>query len=311
MDLREFGYVIALAETGDLDGAAARAGTSPAALVSGMDAIEREVGTSLFERDGRAVALTADGCLLLEQARLVTALAARAGGQESLVRRAGGGGEHVGRAPWPPQALDIGITTNGLLPPGSEILEALRLRFPEAGVAVHRCSVPDTLAAVRTGALDGAFVLAPFPRIAGTGYVPLGALEVHVALPAAHPLAGFDRVAGAALGALPFLDWPSGVNPVLADHLRGRVFGPAGHPATIPSSDADMGRRLLFVAEGRGACTVTCPQINRLRIRGVVFRPLEERVRIEHGLVWRDPAGSAAARALVELARERSQAACG
>lgn len=68
---------LVLAETHDVDGAAARLATTPAALRKSMRRLERQLGTRLFVHDARVFALTADGAGMVGPAADVVSAAAR------------------------------------------------------------------------------------------------------------------------------------------------------------------------------------------------------------------------------------------
>jgi hypothetical protein len=73
MELRHLRYFIAVAEEGHMTRAAATVGMEQPPLSVQIKALEKEVGTPLFKRHSRGVALTAGGEVLLEAAREILA----------------------------------------------------------------------------------------------------------------------------------------------------------------------------------------------------------------------------------------------
>src|SRR4029450_10878186 len=69
MDLRQLGYVVAIAEEGGFTSAADRVGISQPSLSYAVKALENELGALLFHRLGRSVRPTAAGEALLGPAR--------------------------------------------------------------------------------------------------------------------------------------------------------------------------------------------------------------------------------------------------
>ena len=69
MDLRQMRYFVAVAETGGFSAAAAALGVAQSALSRHVQCLEQDLGTRLFERGRRGVALTEAGTLLLARGR--------------------------------------------------------------------------------------------------------------------------------------------------------------------------------------------------------------------------------------------------
>ncbi|MCK8786287.1 LysR substrate-binding domain-containing protein [Roseomonas sp. NAR14] len=78
MELRQIRALLALAETGHLGRAAERLGLAPSTLSHHLAALERSLGTTLFDRVGRGLRLTESGALFRDFARRIAAEAAAA-----------------------------------------------------------------------------------------------------------------------------------------------------------------------------------------------------------------------------------------
>src|SRR5687767_6800104 len=71
MDLRQLGYVVAVADEGGFTRAARAVHVAQPSLSEGIRTLETELGTALFHRVGRRVTLTAAGIALVAPARQV------------------------------------------------------------------------------------------------------------------------------------------------------------------------------------------------------------------------------------------------
>ena len=69
MDLRQMRYFVAVAEAGGFSAASAALGVAQSALSRHVQCLEQDLGTRLFERGRRGVALTEAGTLLLARGR--------------------------------------------------------------------------------------------------------------------------------------------------------------------------------------------------------------------------------------------------
>src|SRR5918911_4182703 len=122
MELRHLRYFVAVAEGLHFGRAAERLHIAQPPLSRQIRDLERELGTALFERVPRGVALTAAGRAFLPEARLTLAQAERA--QRTAQRAAGG---EIGR-------IRVGFseaaTYSAVLP---DVLAFFRLHLPNIG----------------------------------------------------------------------------------------------------------------------------------------------------------------------------------
>jgi DNA-binding transcriptional LysR family regulator len=142
------------------------------ALSRQIQALERQLGTRLFERDRRNVALTRSGRQLLEDA--VPLLAAGDAARRRAQRAARG-----------PHRLVVGFRTGILTTPA---VRAFSAEHPDVAVEVQRLEWDDQEDAILSGRVDVAFVRRPLGGRA-LSLTPLYAEPRLVALPAGHPLA--------------------------------------------------------------------------------------------------------------------------
>ncbi|MFI6444322.1 LysR family transcriptional regulator [Kitasatospora sp. NPDC050543] len=209
MELRQLGYVVAVADEGGFGRAAERLNIVQSAVSQQVQRLERELGLALFDRSARQVRLTAAGERLLPEARAVLAAAER-------TRRVAA--EIV-------DGVDGVLRLGAVHGPGDRlyrVLAALAGLAPRLRVRLSRAAPAQRLAQVRSGVLDAAFIRGP-ATVPGLELIPLWNDPLYAALPADHPLAG----------PAPALDAPSAGAPLRLEQLAGlplRLAPRAGNP---------------------------------------------------------------------------------
>ncbi|MFF3406193.1 LysR family transcriptional regulator [Streptomyces sp. NPDC002742] len=145
MDLRQMEVVVAVAEEGGFTAAAQRLRVVQSAVSSTVLALERELGTPLFDRTTHRVFLTPAGEVFVPAARAALRAAEQARATVDLVR-----GQLRGR-------ITIG-TTHGVWADLHRPLAALRAEHPGVVVRLRQASVTDVRHALREGTVDLAVV---------------------------------------------------------------------------------------------------------------------------------------------------------
>ncbi|MER5472432.1 LysR family transcriptional regulator [Streptomyces sp. NPDC002935] len=145
MDLRQMEVVVAVAEEGGFTAAAQRLHVVQSAVSSAVRALERELGTPLFDRTTHQVFLTPAGEAFVPAARAALRAAERARATVDLVR-----GQLRGR-------ITIG-TTQGVWADLHRPLAALRAEHPDVVVRLRQVSETDLRQALREGTVDLAVV---------------------------------------------------------------------------------------------------------------------------------------------------------
>lgn len=178
MNQDELATFVAIARLGSFTAASRSLGRSQPAITRRIQQLEEEVGASLFERDGRAVALSEAGRVLLPHAESALA-AARDGLQAVQDLQRGEAGEA--------SRLELAIV--GTLA-DSALVDALRTfeaDFADVSVGLRTANSREVSALVRSGEADlGLRYFADSdPRLEST---PLGAERLCVVVPAGHPL---------------------------------------------------------------------------------------------------------------------------
>lgn len=294
VELRHFRYFVAVAEERHFGRAAERLMIAQPGLSQQIKSLERALGVVLLVRDRRGAQLTPAGEHFLRQARLVLELADRTVEDTVLIGRGKTG------------VLKIGIGAEGILPLGNEVLRRFRAQHANVDVRVFPGFGPTIVEDLNRRSLDAAILLAPFDSPEVARFLPLGRLELLVALPAGHRLSDLRQIPRSELRREPFLDWPRTSNPRLHAHLREALFGVAGHPNLTDVTEAPEAGRMLLVARGDGITVTTFPP--ELEPASVVFRRLEHPVPVlDYGVAWFDTNASELVPSFVEVARSIAQ----
>ena len=291
VELRHLRYFVAVAEALNFGRAARRLAISQPPLSRQIKALEEELGTALFVRTRRSVALTAAGSALLPEARRLLRAA------DALQE----GARHLAAGEAGTVALGfISVAAYNIIP---AVVPAFRARHPGLKLALQEGVTDALLPALTQGEIDAAMVLPPVsdPRLA---YRPL----VHERLIAALPARARRRFQAmplpvAALADEPFILFPRRVGPGLYDLIVGACQR-AGFAPRIDQEAIQMQTIVSLVAAGMGVALVPA-SLQHLRRTGVEYRPIRDRTPpVEIGLAWRAADESPAVRAFVALAGE-------
>ncbi|MDP4511046.1 LysR family transcriptional regulator [Nonomuraea turcica] len=220
MELRQLQYFVVVAEEGGFSRAAERLHIVQAAVSQQIARLERELGVILFDRTTRQVRLSSVGELLLPEARAVLAAAHRtrqvavdiAAGKEGILRLGAiqGPGDRIHR-----------------------LLNDLAAIAPTLQVRLHRLSVAERLASVRSGELDAAVVraLTEAPQLE---LLPVWSDPLFIALPIGHPLAAEPVLRVEQLAGLPLRLAPRDHNPPFHDLIVGIIREAGAEPLLGP-----------------------------------------------------------------------------
>jgi DNA-binding transcriptional LysR family regulator len=288
MDIRSLACFIAIAEDLHFGRAAARLNLTQPALSQRIRALEDEVGTKLFQRDRRRVALTSAGVAFLGPARVAVA---QAGAAKSEALRAVRG--EVGR-------LRLGFTPiafhYSVLP---KAVRTYRIRFADVAIDLVEMSTPLLESALAAGDLDLGVLHPPLGR-PGLVTRPLPDQNLVLALPTAHRLAEKSTIAIAELASEPFLMAPRAIGPSIYDRIIALFFSEGVSPRIIQEV-TPMTTLTGLVAAGAGMGFVT-EGIAAVARPGVVFRRvIPQAPALPMAAAWREPALSATAEAFLDV----------
>ncbi|WP_206995767.1 LysR family transcriptional regulator [Trinickia mobilis] len=289
MDLRQLRYFVAVAERGSISVAAQAVHIAQPALTRQMQALEEELGTSLFERTTRGVSLTDAGKQLLADAnRLLDDTAAA----KERAQRAGRG--EIGQ-------LSIALPVmQSLAPMIADILRNYRREVPGVSLTLRHLLSETQLGWLSSGQLDAGFLLfrpADDPAFEG---IPIYSEKLLLAYPADWSWEDGKPKSLRDLNAVEFIWLPRNAAPAWHDKLIHCFFN-AGFVPRTSVLGVDAPSMLTLVAAGMG-CTVLPESAKHIAPSSVAFMEIPDLNIIQHWeLVWRADNRSTALRRFIEV----------
>ncbi len=252
MELYQLKTFVAVAQEGNLTRAAERVFTSPPAVSAQIKALEDELGVKLFERTPRGMTLSEAGRRLLDEAERTLSSAQRIRSAAEQLRGAARGVVRFGTVS-DPLSLRLG-----------EVLLKLAERHPQVALQLQQGLSSSSLAAVRRGELDCAYVMIDQERLEGLHIERLGQVDLVVAMPtamaAANPAPSLQQ-----LTALPWVGTPG--TCALRSHLDG-LFASAGREYQEGTMADTEGSLRSMVVSGLGAGIVRLDQAQQAERNG-------------------------------------------
>ena len=256
LELRHFRCVLAVAHSLHFARAAAELGISPPALTKQVQETESLLGTRLFLRSKRSVALTAAGEVFVIEATRALAQLEQA---QDVARRAGRG--ELGR-------LEIGYVASAAY---SGVLQGqfarFRAAFPGIRISAREYAMETLPELLDQGRLDLAFVRPPLHYPDGIASVVLLRDRFVLALPIDSSLAQDANIAPAALAQqaliVPEQEWGT-----VEVSRRG------GFAAQVVSRPGSLVAVLTEVSLGVGCAIVPHSVMASVQLPGVCFREL-------------------------------------
>ena len=261
MELRQLRYFVAVAEELNFTKAAARLRVAQPALSRQIQGLEDELGVDLFTRSPRGVTLTAEGKLLLEEARDLIRRAEQAAFRVQALARGDDGVLQIGYAP----SLAVEV-----LPPA---LAAFQAAAPKVKLVLHDMTSNEMVAGLRDGSLDLAIMVGPLEEnAAGLAFAVLKQYPFWAAMPATHPLAKLETVPIARMLDEPLVTLRQKDYSDFHRYLLQLFTGQTGSPRIAVESDS--GSSLIAeVQAGRGVALL--PEVYRQTIGSrLQMRPL-------------------------------------
>lgn len=299
IELRQLRYFATVAEELHFGRAARRLHMTQPPLSQTIMALEEMLGTPLFERNRRGVALTAAGEALLPEARR---LLEQAAGLAELVQRAATGAS--GRL----SLAFVSSADYSVLPP---TLRAYRAEFPQVEITLKEATSDLQLDDLLEGRVDAGLLIPPLPDRArqDLDYLPVLREPLVLAAPANLPALAALVTAGRKadlrrLAGIPLIIFPRHISPALYDAILS-VFREAGITPEVGQEAIQMQTIVSLVSAGMGLALV--PQsVSNLRRPGVEYLPLVQNTPlVETGLAWRRDNASPVLRGFLELMRKR------
>ncbi len=231
---------LAVAEEGSVTAAARRLFVSQPAVSADISTLEDSLGVLLFKRSNRGVSLTEEGKVLFEYVQKAFSLLSA--GEERMREVAGlqNGTLHIG-------ASDMTLRFFLL-----DHIAAFHGAYPNIRLSVTNAPTPDTLEAIRGGALDFGVVSGPLPE----GQEEFFAIPVHrfsdifITSPD-HPLAEKKKITRHDLAGYPMI--------MLEKNTSSRAYvsswlGSDFPPPAIELATSDL--LLSFAERGIGVCAI-------------------------------------------------------
>jgi DNA-binding transcriptional LysR family regulator len=175
MDLRQLRYFVAVAEAGHVTRAALALGMQQPPLSQQIKALERRLGTALFRRHPKGVALTDAGRLFLAEARrLLDDFAA----MERRMEAVAGGKRGL---------LDVGLTSSAAAHAFTpRALRACRDEYPDISLVLSEDNAAGVTEAIAANRLHCGFIRVPVMRPPGLVLETLASEPAVVAVPVGH-----------------------------------------------------------------------------------------------------------------------------
>jgi DNA-binding transcriptional LysR family regulator len=261
MELRHLRYFVAVAEALNFTKASARLRIAQPALSRQMQDLEDEIGVDLLQRSPRGVSLTAEGRLLLEEARDILNRADESVKRIRALARGEYGELHVGYAPTP---------TIEILPPA---LGSFQKAVPGVQVLLHDMSGDEIIEGLRRGTIQLAITpWAETKLIPDIEFESLKTYPACVALPPGHPFARLksiplEKFATEPLVTLSRKEYP-GAHSILEDLFRSIRLKPR------IALECDSGSSVVAAIEAGRGIALTIPVLKLVTGKRLVYRPL-------------------------------------
>lgn len=293
LELRQLRYFLAVAEEMHFGRAAAKLHMTQPPLSQTIQALEATLGTALFTRSTRSIALTAAGLALLPEARRILQ---QAQGLPALVQRAAAGASgHLSLA-------FVSIADYSILPP---YLRTFRQSHAAVQIELREATSDVQLIALEKGEIDAGLIIPPIPdRLRNLlAYQKVLSEPLILAVPESFATKTHD-VSLLDYQHLPLIIFPRKIAPALHDLILG-CFRELGLTPAISQEAIQMQTIVGLVSAGMG-CALVPQSVSNLKRPGVEYRELEdETALIETGLAWRKDNTSPVLQAFLELLRKK------
>lgn len=291
-ELRQLRYFVAVAEEMHFGRAARRLHMTQPPLSQAIQALEAQLGTLLFSRTRRSVALTAAGQTLLPEVRR---LLEQVEGLPAIAQRAAAGESGQLSVAFVPMA-DYSV-----LP---QALRRLHAALPSVDLALQEATTDVQIELLASGRIDIGFLLPPLPDKlkVDVDYLPLTSEPLVLALPEG-AATGKKTMSLKRCTDLPLIIFPRRMSPVFHDQILACVRD-AGLNPRIGQEAIQMQTIVGLVSAGMGFALV--PQsVSNMKRPGVAYRALQETPPwVDIGLAWRRDNPSPVLKAFLELMRK-------
>ena len=277
IELRQLRYFVAVAEEMHFGRAAARLHMTQPPLSQTIIVLETCLGTALFVRTKRSVALTPAGTALLPEARRIL-LQTQA--LPELARRAACGAS--GRL----TLAFVSTADYSVLP---AFLRNFRTHYPQVQIELREATSDLQLEELLQGRVDAGLLILPLPDKAQSELDCISVLSEPLILAAPEELPalqGKSEIALADLAEMPLIIFPRRLAPAFHDAILA-YFRDQGITPHVGQEAIQMQTIIGMVSAGMGIALV--PQsVSNLKRPGVAYKPLAAATPwIETGIAWR------------------------
>ena len=257
MEIRHLRYFAAVARHLNFTAAADSLGVAQPPLSQQIRDLEAEIGTPLFERTTRRVALTRAGEDFLKQA---LAILERADTAVQRARSIGAGTAGI---------LNVGLTGSVLTGPLGRAIQQFALNYPNVDLRIHEMSPDRQVAALKSGQTDVSFLRCP-PQDAEIASELAWRESVRLVLPKGHALSA-RKVTLADLRDESFV-FLRLEDSLFAKYLWQCCFE-AGYAPRVTHQAIESASLTSLVAAGLGIAII--PEfVSKLAHQDVVYRPI-------------------------------------
>lgn len=296
MELRHLRYFIAVAEELNFSRAAERLHIAQPPLSQQIQALEKELGVQLFDRNRRPLQLTLAGQTFLESARLAVTQLEQAVRSTQRVYRGELG------------CLTVGFTSSIANSVLSDILRAFRERNPDVKLVWRELATYPQIQGLRDRYIDVGFFHLSNGCINDDdlSFMTILSEPLIVVLPETHPLAAKSQVPLQALAQEDF------VLPTrqLVFGLSEQIYSlchQAGFVPKVTQEATFMLSILGLVAGGIGVALLPANAQN-LQRKGVVYKPIKGQTpTVQMAVVWRRDDSSVILGKFLEVTKEITQ----
>lgn len=291
MELRQLRAFVEVADQRHFGHAAKKLRLTQPALTQRIQALERELGSHLLERNAREVRLAPAGTLLLPHARQLVEVE-----DQALHDLKGFVSGITGR-------LRIAYQSAGDISVAGTIIAEYRRRYPGVEVETTSGYSGPNLQLVQDRLADVAFVLLPSEPPPGIAARTIRREDIILAIRADHHLAQMDPVPVTALRGEPIGLPPPGSNPHLLAALRSWLVSRTGGELNVVSEDPSD----LAVETVARAGMASILQVRRYipkPAQGIAYRSLSPTPLIELAVAYRSDDHSPTLANLLEVVKE-------
>jgi DNA-binding transcriptional LysR family regulator len=292
MELRHLRYFIAVADELSFSRAAERLQIAQPPLSQQIQALELELGVTLFDRKKRPLQVTLAGQAFLEEARSTLANLEQAIHKTQRIHQ----GE-LGH-------LTVGFTSsiaNSVLP---NILRTFRQHYPEINLILREESSGSQIQGLRDRQTDIVFIYRT-PDLADVNDLEMLVLfqqTLVAVLPQHHPLTTQDKIS---LTDLANEEFVMPLRPVVSG-LSEQIYYLCAQAGFVPkvAQEAIFMVTILGLVAGEIGISILPSSVQNLRREGVVYRPIQEQTTANPlTIVWRRGHSSPILPQFIDIAR--------